>query len=70
MTTELHIALYPLRIFAPPRALAAPNALEISRGDAYLRVMRFQPAIPTRGTEVPSSPAPWLDDGTEPEPAA
>src|SRR6516225_10592572 len=61
MTTELHIALYPLRIFAPPRALAAPNALEISRGDAYLRVMRFQPAIPTRGTEVPSSPD-WIHE--------
>jgi hypothetical protein len=46
------------------------RALEISLGDPYLDNLRFQPAIPTRGTEVPSSPAPWLDDGTEPEPAA
>jgi hypothetical protein len=42
----------------------------MSPGDAYLDNMRFQPAIPIRGTKVPSSPAPWLDAGTEPEPAA
>ena len=36
-------------------------ALEISPGDAYLDSVRFQPAIPTRGTKVPSSPE-WIHE--------
>ena len=42
-------------------AAAAPNALEILLGDAYLDSMRFLPAIPTRGTMVPSSPD-WIHE--------
>jgi bifunctional non-homologous end joining protein LigD len=39
----------------------APNALEILLGDAYLDGMRFQPAIPTRGTKVPAS-SDWIHE--------
>ena len=44
----------------PPRRSRA-NALEILLADAYLDSMRFLPAIPTRGTMVPSSPD-WIHE--------